>query len=341
MSTVAVTDKRGGVFEVVVTFTYGECARLPFNSLRKVNARLDQVPHGGIKATSQFNLRNSSEAANFVEVLDLFGEDGSYVHGSPADPDELKKDEPVDDEEPGLWAATTGNARMESAGSSPEMNRSAPVAETPAASRDVAETSSAPESSAPPAVSMDPDPGVPPSVPEDVTGATDAPSEVGGATMPGDDSGAELESGAAGTPESGEPGPGFDARGGEDDADIPDDLVAEDELPALDMPGKPDADAPLPASKASLKWEREGDKAVAVSIRKSEDRQETLRRVSKAAGARYTVDMVRNRLIECAYHKFKDIQYVASFLQLRGWNDVQETDVQAVVDAGADGSDTP
>lgn len=332
MSTVAVTDKRGGVFEVVITFTYGECARLPFNSLRKVNARLDQVPHGGIKATSQFNLRNSSEAANFVEVLDLFGEDGSYVHGSPADPDELKKDEAVDDEEPGLWAAATGNARMESAGSSPEMNRSAPVVETPAAeASDASEGSGAPVASGAAAGE------------ESAASAFSALSvkadTAAGASgiMPSleEPDGMEEEPDDTGVPEESESGVAPD--GG--DAEVPDDLVAEDELSAPDASGKTGDEVPLPASKASSKWEREGDKAVAVSIRKGEDRQETLRRVSKAAGARYTVDRVRNRLIECAYHKFKDIQYVASFLQLRGWDDVQEADVQAVVDAGASGTD--
>ncbi len=108
MSMVKISDKRGGVFQVMMTFTYGECARLPFNSLRKVRARIDQVPNGGISATADFNLRNPTEAQNFVEVLDLFGEDGSYVHGSPADPDELGKSEPDED---GPQSAAAGSAR--------------------------------------------------------------------------------------------------------------------------------------------------------------------------------------------------------------------------------------
>ncbi|MDR0867597.1 MAG: hypothetical protein LBP75_03855 [Planctomycetota bacterium] len=105
MSLIQITDRRGGVFETVVTFTYGECARLPFNALRKINARLDQIRDGGVKATAQFNLRQPAEAANFIEVLDLFGEDGSYVHGSPADPADLKKETPRDDETPRPWRA--------------------------------------------------------------------------------------------------------------------------------------------------------------------------------------------------------------------------------------------
>jgi len=126
MSTVQVTDRRGGVYEVVITYTYGECARLPFNSLRKVNARIDQIRSGGLKATAQFNLRNSSEASHFVEVLDLFGEDGSFVHGSPADPEDLKKAAPEEDEEPGISPATIVKARPEEhAISSPRLEKAA------------------------------------------------------------------------------------------------------------------------------------------------------------------------------------------------------------------------
>ncbi len=113
MSNVAVTDKRGGVFEVVVTFVYGECDRLPYNALRKVNARIEQVQSGGIKATAEFNVRSEKEAANFVEVLDLFGEDGSFVHGSPAEPDVLTMETPPDEDEDssGLPSATAGEMR--------------------------------------------------------------------------------------------------------------------------------------------------------------------------------------------------------------------------------------
>ncbi|MBP5232579.1 MAG: hypothetical protein J6333_04170 [Planctomycetes bacterium] len=113
MSSIQVTDRRGGVYECIITFSYGECARLPFNALRKVNARLDQIRSGGLKATAQFNLRNTKEAANFVEILDLFGEDGSFVHGSPADPEDLKKEVPEDEDEDGLGAATVVSARAE------------------------------------------------------------------------------------------------------------------------------------------------------------------------------------------------------------------------------------
>jgi len=131
MSNVVVTDKRGGVFEVVVTFSYGECDRLPYNAMRKVNARLEQVSRGGIKATAEFNVRNEKEAANFVEVLDLFGEDGSFVHGSPAEPETLVLDTPPDDEDgSGLRTATAGETRGTASGAvttapSPEISSAA------------------------------------------------------------------------------------------------------------------------------------------------------------------------------------------------------------------------
>lgn len=96
MSKVAITDKRGGTFEIVITFTYGECTRLPFNELRRISADLKQIPNGGVKAVTAFNLRNPEEARSFVRTLDLFGEDGSFVHGSPADPRELCKALPED-----------------------------------------------------------------------------------------------------------------------------------------------------------------------------------------------------------------------------------------------------
>lgn len=86
MSNIKVTDRRGGVFQVVIEFTYGECERLPFNILRRVNARIDPVPNGGITATADFNIRNPRESAAFLEMLDLFGEGGTFVHGGPADP---------------------------------------------------------------------------------------------------------------------------------------------------------------------------------------------------------------------------------------------------------------
>lgn len=117
MSSVAVTDKRGGVFQVMINFNYGECDRLPYNSMRKVKARIEQVPHGGIKATAEFNIRNPRDAENFVEVLDLFGTDGSFVHGSSADPDHLDLETPPeDDDSSGRSAATTVKAPKAAAG---------------------------------------------------------------------------------------------------------------------------------------------------------------------------------------------------------------------------------
>ena len=97
MSKVIVHDKRGGQFHVEVHFTYGECDRLPFNALRKVKATLDQVPRGGIVAQAKFNLRNPNDSANFVEILDLFGESGTFVHGSASDPKDLARAESPDE----------------------------------------------------------------------------------------------------------------------------------------------------------------------------------------------------------------------------------------------------
>ncbi len=98
MSIVKITDKRGGMFNVVVTFVYGECDRLPFNSLRKVKARIEQIANGGIQAVADFNVRNTRDAANFVEILDLFGEEGSFVHGSSATAEDLQRHTPPEDE---------------------------------------------------------------------------------------------------------------------------------------------------------------------------------------------------------------------------------------------------
>jgi len=115
MSTVAITDKRGGVFRVEVDYTYGECDRLPYNALRKVNARIEQIPSGGIRATADFNIRNGKDAAHFVEVLDLFGADGSFVHGSPADPEALTYETPPEGEDDGsgIRVATAVSAHDE------------------------------------------------------------------------------------------------------------------------------------------------------------------------------------------------------------------------------------
>ncbi|GHV23923.1 hypothetical protein AGMMS49959_18750 [Planctomycetales bacterium] len=134
MSLIQITDRRGGVFETVITFTYGECARLPFNALRKINARLDQIRDGGVKATAQFNLRQPAEAANFIEVLDLFGEDGSYVHGSPADPADLKKETPRDDETPRPWRAESEKKAVPDLRSATDLRSAQPSTDRPAAS---------------------------------------------------------------------------------------------------------------------------------------------------------------------------------------------------------------
>ena len=96
MSIIAVTDCKGGMYRAVITFAYGECDRLPFNILRRINARIEIVPDAGIKAVAEFNIRNPREAALFLECLDLFGESGSYIHGSPSDPAMLALTSPSD-----------------------------------------------------------------------------------------------------------------------------------------------------------------------------------------------------------------------------------------------------
>ncbi|MBN2712159.1 MAG: hypothetical protein JXR97_06940 [Planctomycetes bacterium] len=118
MSMVKITDKRGGVFQVVISFTYGECDRLPYNAMRKVKARIEQVANGGIDATAEFNIRNAGDSANFVEVLELFGEDGAFVHGSSADPEVLTLDSPPEDEDAsGIRSTATVSASGKGAGS--------------------------------------------------------------------------------------------------------------------------------------------------------------------------------------------------------------------------------
>ena len=86
MSNIRINDKKGGVYEAAIDFTYGECERLPFNILRRIRARLRVVPGGGLIATAAFNIRKPEESNAFLEMLDMFGEDGSFVHGSAADP---------------------------------------------------------------------------------------------------------------------------------------------------------------------------------------------------------------------------------------------------------------
>lgn len=96
MSNVKVSDKSGGVYRAVIEFTYGECERLPFNLLRRINARLETVAGGGATAAADFNIRRPADSAAFLEILDMFGEGGSYVHGSAADPSALALVAPPD-----------------------------------------------------------------------------------------------------------------------------------------------------------------------------------------------------------------------------------------------------
>ncbi|MDR1533674.1 MAG: hypothetical protein LBU64_01045 [Planctomycetota bacterium] len=97
MSSIKISDRRGGNYLAVVNFTYGECERLPFNILRRVNAKLEVVHGGGLKAAAEFNIRTPRESAAFLEILDFFGEEGSYVHGSAASPAELARTAAGDD----------------------------------------------------------------------------------------------------------------------------------------------------------------------------------------------------------------------------------------------------
>lgn len=98
MSSIKVVDKRGGTYQAVMDFTYGECERLPFNILRRIRAKITTVPNGGVQATATFNIRSPRDSAAFLEMLDLFGEDGSYIHGSAADPDALARSEPPEND---------------------------------------------------------------------------------------------------------------------------------------------------------------------------------------------------------------------------------------------------
>ncbi len=85
MSNIRISDKKGGVYEAAIDFTYGECERLPFNVLRRISAKIRLVPGGGIVATATFNIRNQQESNMFLEMLDLFGEEGTFKHGSGTD----------------------------------------------------------------------------------------------------------------------------------------------------------------------------------------------------------------------------------------------------------------
>ncbi len=249
MSMIQVTDRRGGVYEVVVTFTYGECARLPFNSLRKVNARIDQIRNGGLKATAQFNLRNSTEAANFVEMLDMFGEDGSFVHGSPADPEDLKKDVPDDDDdETGIRPATVVSAQPEKT-------------------------------------------------------AVPSPREEE-----------------------------FTRQGGQETQTISEDVREEVTPEPVEEPEEAE-DLEIDESfgvVADENWRDKADEAVAVSLAEHENKAETMSRVAKVAGDRYTEEMAREKMISLLWEKFQDEAYVAAFLKRRDWNDVSEEEVRKI-----------
>ena len=89
MSNIRISDKKGGVYEAAIDFTYGECERLPFNILRRIRAKLRVVPGGGLIATAAFNIRKPEESNAFLEMLDMFGEDGAFKHGSAAEPSKL------------------------------------------------------------------------------------------------------------------------------------------------------------------------------------------------------------------------------------------------------------
>ncbi len=91
MSTIKVSDKSGGIYQAVIEFTYGECERLPFNILRRIGAKMKTVPGGGVIATAGFNIRSPGDSAAFLEMLDLFGENGTFTHGSAADPSTLSQ----------------------------------------------------------------------------------------------------------------------------------------------------------------------------------------------------------------------------------------------------------
>lgn len=94
MSNIKVTDRRGGLYQATIEFTYGECERLPFNLLRRVGAKIRTIPNGGVTAMAEFNIREPRESAAFLEMLDMFGEDGSFIHGSAADPALLARTAP-------------------------------------------------------------------------------------------------------------------------------------------------------------------------------------------------------------------------------------------------------
>lgn len=94
MSTVKVNDLRGGKYQAIIEFTYGECERLPFNLLRRYRAKLKTLSGAGLAATAVFNIRAADESSAFLELLDLFGEDGSFNHGSAADASALELQAP-------------------------------------------------------------------------------------------------------------------------------------------------------------------------------------------------------------------------------------------------------
>ncbi len=97
MSSIRINDQGGGTYRATIEFTYGECERLPFNILRRIHARLKTIPGGGLVATAEFNIRVHGESGAFLEMLDMFGEAGSFPHGSAADPEALTLTAPPKD----------------------------------------------------------------------------------------------------------------------------------------------------------------------------------------------------------------------------------------------------
>ena len=84
MSTVRIDDGGAGRFRVMVEFSTEECDRLPFNALCRAGASVEGLPHGGARATADFNICEAASAGRFVETLALFGVDGLYARGQHA-----------------------------------------------------------------------------------------------------------------------------------------------------------------------------------------------------------------------------------------------------------------
>jgi len=318
MSSVIVTDRRGGVFQVVITFNYGECDRLPYNQLRRINARIEQIPKGGIKATAEFNVRNPKDAKKLIAVLDLFGEDGSFVHGSPADPSVLGRTEPPpdDEEEPPIASATAVSARRAAAGTASAMpspqTREIPAssaagkfadalspaakAEKEPAGRERSSLSIGGEDARESRDSAKPKPDTRRGISEFFAAATAA-----GAKKEPEEADVEMED----TAEERE-------LATEDEAEVEEEREAEVEIDAAN-------------------WRELGDKAVAESLAANENRLQAISRVARAAGPRYTPAMIRSRLIRLLHDKYNDSHYVSTVMNRRDWRDVTPDEVEKVI----------